>query len=123
VLAALSGCGGADVKKISGTLTYKGKPVPSAIIEFQPEQGRMCSGETDEQGHFTMRYDNKTDGVVAGKNKVTVHFKSTAGAREPGMPPKLTPEMDAIVKKYGPGVSKKEVTIDKSDDDFKLDLD
>jgi len=121
LLLVLAGCGGSDIKKVSGTLTYKGQPVPDAYVTFTPDNGRPSWGETDGQGRFTLHYDKTQDGAIAGKHKVSVRPKPTAST-EPGMAPKLSADTAAFYDKYG-ARSTVEVTIDKNDSNLKLDWD
>ena len=60
------------VVPVSGTLTYKGKPVTNAFINFVPESGRPSMGETDQSGRFTLTYDPQTKGAQVGKHRVFV---------------------------------------------------
>jgi hypothetical protein len=124
LLVAVAGCGGGGIKKVSGTLKYKGQPVPNCHITFNPENGRPSDGDTDEQGRFTLRYDPKQDGAVAGKHKVWVRPNATANSvTEPGMAPKPPKEWAEFYAKYGGEKSNKEVMIDKSTSDLVIDFD
>jgi hypothetical protein len=119
----LAGCGEGKVVKVSGTLTYKGQPVPNAYIGFSPDNGRPSWGVTDEQGRFTLHYDRSQDGATVGKHKVSAKLNPTAAnATEPGMPPKVPKEWAAFFDKYGEK-SKVEVVIDRSTNDLRLDWD
>jgi hypothetical protein len=127
LLLAPAGCGGGPkLVKVAGTLTYKGQPVKNAYIDFTPEHGRPSWGQTDEQGHFTLNYDKKQDGVVAGKHKVSVRMRPTTVAEQEavmkGKRPPQSREMAEFFDKYSMARSKKEVTIDRSTSDFQLDL-
>jgi hypothetical protein len=124
LLVALAGCGGPNVAKVTGTLTYKGHPVTNAFIDFVPEHGRPSVGETDDQGHFKLAYDRKTDGVELGKHKVSVrpNLMKTAQS-EPGVAAKQPRDMTAFFDKYSAEKTKVEVTIDKNTTDVKLDWD
>jgi hypothetical protein len=121
----LTGCGGNNVVSVSGTLTYKGKPVTNAFIHFTPEGGgRPSLGETDENGRFTLTYDPQTKGAQIGKHKVFVEHNVTSNANMPGAvpgeAPKLSSDMGEFFKKYGAEKSTMTVTIDKSTSDLKL---
>lgn len=124
----LVGCGGSNVVAVSGTLTYKGKPVPYAFVNFVPESGRPSIGETDENGRFTLTYDPQTKGAQLGKHRVFVRINDAAMAGSqpgtvPGAKPKMGPEMQEFFSKYSGDKSKVEVTIDKATTDLKLDWD
>jgi hypothetical protein len=121
------GCGESDVVPVSGTLTYKGKPVTNAYIHFVPEKGRPSSGTTDDQGRFTLTYDPETKGAQRGKHRVFVEYNSSADQTKPGaipgQPVPLPPDLKTFFDKYGGTNSKVEVTIDKATSDLKLDWD
>ena len=121
----IAGCGKSDVVSVSGTLTYKGKPVTNAFVNFVPENGRPSIGETDQNGRFTLTYDPQTKGAQLGKHRVFVTHNEVADATLPGTipgePPKLSAEMKEFFNKYGGDNSKVEVTIDGATDDLKLD--
>jgi hypothetical protein len=128
VCGLLAGCGGSGVVPVSGTLTYKGKPVPNAFINFVPQGGgRPSMGETDQNGRFTLVYDPQTKGAQVGKHRVFVTHNATADANLPGSVPgmsaKLSPESRELFNKYSGENSKVEVVIDKSTRDIKLEWD
>lgn len=83
VLASLCGCSGgysttADIEKVvpvSGTLTYKGKPLESYQVVFMPSDGRrVATGVADAQGNFKMGTNDAGDGAPPGQCKVAVVF-------------------------------------------------
>jgi hypothetical protein len=123
----LAGCGGSNVVSVSGTLTYKGKPVTNAYINFVPENGRPSMGETDQNGRFTLVYDPQTKGAQLGKHRVFVTHNPLADATQPdaipGEPVKMSAELKEFFSKYSGEKSKVEVVIDKSTSDLKLDWD
>src|SRR5262245_54863754 len=84
LLVALAGCGdGAPpVVPVTGTLTYKTKPVPNALLNFRPENGRQSWAETDEQGKFKINYDRHQDGAVVGKHKVWIEYRPRSAAEQ-----------------------------------------
>jgi hypothetical protein len=126
--AALTGCGPDNVVAVSGTLTYKGKPVTNAYIHFVPDNnGRPSMGETDANGRFTLTYDPQTKGAQIGKHKVFVMHNVAADANlpeaVPGVAPKMSADMGELFSKYGGEKSTVTVTIDKAVSDLKLDWD
>jgi hypothetical protein len=127
LLVALAGCSDTNIVPVTGTLTYKGQPVPNAYVDFIPEDGRPSWGETDEQGRFKLNYDVKHDGAIVGKHKVSVRRKPvTTEEREAEMLGKKLPmsqEMATFFDKYSSEKSTVEVTIDKNTRDLKLDWD
>src|SRR6266436_2273327 len=74
VLIALAGCGGSNaaICKISGTLTYKGKPIPQVYLRFEPDDlttKATSMAMTDAHGKCEMAMGS-TPGVYRGKVKV-----------------------------------------------------
>jgi hypothetical protein len=123
LLIGLAGCGQSKVVKVSGTLTYKGQPVPNAFVGFTPDNGRPSWAVTDDQGRFTLHYDRSQDGATVGKHKVSVRYEPTAASvTEPGKPPKVPKEWATFFDKYG-DKSTVEVVVDKSTNDLRLDWD
>ncbi len=128
VLAGVAGCGGGgDLVPVSGTLTYKGKPVTNAYVDFFPEPGRPSWGQTDEQGRFTLHYDKDHDGAVAGKHRVAVRRRLVTldeqEAYMKGQKPPSSKELDEFFEKYSTENSKIEIIIEKSAKNLKLDWD
>ncbi len=128
LLVALAGCGGdPKVVKVTGTLTYKQKPVTNAILTFLPDKGRQSWAETDEQGRFKINYDRHQDGAVVGKHKVWVEFRPTTQAEQEavmmGKPPPLSGDPKTFFNKYSQANSKVEVMIDTNTKELKLDWD
>jgi hypothetical protein len=121
-LMALSGCGGSNIVPVSGTVTYKGKPVANVQITFTPEEGRQSVGMTDSQGRFTLDYDRDTKGATVGKHKVAVMLPPGGGGGRPGQQD-ASADIKEVLEKYGPDKSKAEVTIDKNTRDVKLEWD
>jgi hypothetical protein len=76
-----AGCGSRKdrpvLARVSGTVTYNGKPLPKATVVFYPEQQgiRSAMGATDEQGGFTLWTYDPGDGAPVGKHKVTVTLR------------------------------------------------
>ncbi len=106
LVSQVFGCGGsgAATARVSGTVTRNGKPVPNVLVQFQPEQGRVSTGLTDEQGHFTLKYDRKQEGAVAGTHRVSVTFRPKTPKDEQLLGEgKWSPHPDyaAIMEKYG----------------------
>lgn len=89
----LSGCGdGTQRYTVSGKLTYKGQPVPSGFVQFQPDvsQGNRGPGVGAQvvEGHFVTE-----KGIVGGPHLVTIYgmdgvVKKTKGADDSTPQPK-----------------------------------
>jgi hypothetical protein len=128
VLIALAGCGdGPRIVNVTGTLTYKGKPVTNAFLHFLPEHGRQSWAETDDHGRFKVNYDRHQDGAVVGKHKVWVEMRPTTREQKEavmsGKALSLSKDMRAFFDKYSQEKSTLEVQIDRSRSDLNLDLD
>lgn len=123
----LAGCSGSNVVPVSGTVTYKGQPVPNAYVHFIPANGRPSMGETDANGKFTLTYDPETKGAERGKHRVFLQFNALADSSRPGVIPGETPplasEWKEFYARYGPDRSTLSVDISKSTSDLKLELD
>jgi len=136
VLLALAGCGKGDypeMARVTGTVTYKGKPVPNMMVNFMPtgEGGRPSWGKTDASGKFEMVYDEDYKGVKIGHHKVYFPPPATATIGGPASKASkkaiaeaagLTPEeMADIHTKYGLETTTK-LEVDVKKDPEVLDL-
>lgn len=80
----LSGCGADDAPElgtVSGTVLLGGKPLPDANIIFDPEEGPISMGRTDESGRYELRYSFDDLGAVPGRH--TVHISTGDDGSEP----------------------------------------
>ena len=121
----LIGCGNSGIVFVSGTLTYKGKPVTNAFINFVPtDGGRPSIGETDASGKFTLTYDPQTKGAKMGKHKVFVTHNAVADAGKagaiPGMPAVMSGDLQELFRKYNGDNSPILVEITKSEGNLEL---
>jgi len=136
VMFTLAGCSKGDYRemaRVTGTVTYKGKPVPNIMINFMPTNGRPSWGKTDSEGKFEMVFDENVKGVEVGHHKV--YFSPAAFTIDGGASKKsrkaiaeatgLTPEeMNEIRSKYGSEeVTKLEVDVKKDPEVLELKLD
>ena len=76
LVVVLSGCFGesSGIAPVSGTITFKGKPLPNASITFTPEDSasRTAVGSTDKDGKYQLTSFKSKDGAKIGKYKVTI---------------------------------------------------
>ena len=99
-LLVAAGCSsGPNVVKVSGVATYKGQPVPSLRLNFQPDVGRPSWGDTDENGRFTLEYDAKHMGALVGRHTVSASFRARTPEEE--MSGRVPPAVKAVTAKYG----------------------
>ncbi len=69
---AISGCG-ENVAIVKGRVSLDGKPLPNALVVFQPENGsRPSVSRTDDSGNFELMRTEKLKGAAVGKHKVSV---------------------------------------------------
>jgi hypothetical protein len=120
---ALAGCSnGRPVARVSGVVTYGGKPVPHGTVLFMPaDSGPPAYGNLDADGHYTLSTYSHGDGAVLGKHSVRIT------AREP-----LTPEMlnnaaitpkQLVPSKYGdPRTSNLTAEVEKRDNQIDFTL-
>jgi hypothetical protein len=70
-----SGCGGDSGElptvRVSGTLSVDDKPVSKGTVHFQPAKGPAATGIVQD-GKFTLTTYKDGDGVIPGKNRVSV---------------------------------------------------
>lgn len=131
VLAASTGCSdGPKIVKVSGTLTRNGKPVPHLTVNFIPANGRPSWGLSDDDGRFTLEYDDTIKGALVGPHTVWVVWRPSSPAEEmasQGLTKgKVTRPDDykAIAEKYGnEKTTPLKIEIVKSVDDLEIKLD
>jgi hypothetical protein len=101
-LLFLAGCGSSTppLAPVSGTVAYRGQPLPGGIVVFSPDPAKGSSGplataRIDSEGRFTLKTGD-TPGAVAGWHRITVvcvneHDPGIQGQKF-AMPPSLIPE-------------------------------
>jgi len=135
-LFAPAGCSKGDypeMARVTGTVTYKGKPVPNMMVNFMPNSGRPSWGKTDANGKFELVYDADYNGAKIDHHKV--YFTPPANATIDGVKSKaarqaiaqavgLTPEEMADLRaKYGiEKTTKLEVDVKKDPEVLDLKL-
>jgi hypothetical protein len=125
LLLAVSGCGGSGLLRVSGRLTYQGKPVPSTYVVFQPEeQGKRAShGLTDDDGNFSLTYSRTEIGVVPGRHTVFLKYHVSADEELHKIPPKASKELREVIARYGdPSTSPLHRDVTKNGQVIEIDL-
>jgi hypothetical protein len=98
-LLLLSGCGGGSTATVSGTVTYKDKPLPGGLITFMAEQGdAVARGKIEKDGTYRV---NK---VPVGNVKIGIQASE---------PPKYGAGM--IPKEEAAKLGKKATAVDPGD--------
>jgi len=103
MVLAVAGCGNNGLVNASGRLTYQGKPVPSTLVTFWPEEeGKWASvGVTDDEGNFTLSYSRQEPGVLVGRHIVFLKYDVSMEEELGKIPPKASKELKAVIAKYG----------------------
>jgi len=135
-LMALAGCDKGDypeMAKVTGTVTFKGKPVSNMMVNFMPSDGRPSWGKTDAEGKFSLVYDADYNGAKIAHHRVyftppavTIDGgKSKASRKAIAETVGLTPEeMTDFRSKYGAEkTTKLEVDVKKDPEFLELKLD
>lgn len=86
-LFLLAGCGGPNLAKVTGTVTYDDKPLAQGTIHFEtpgarPATGKIVDGKIVEVTTYTTG-----DGVPVGSHKVAIYSLEgggAGGAKNPG---------------------------------------
>lgn len=75
-VALLAGCdSGERVYQLSGKITYKGKPVPSGFVIFEPDGAQGNSGAPGRAEIIGGEYDTRGErghGIVGGPHRVRI---------------------------------------------------
>ena len=124
-LSIVVGCGDGRPARIpvSGTVTYRGKPLDGANVTFVPKGSRPASGQTDAQGRFTLQTFSSGDGVVAGDHVVCI-VKSVPDPKDKKKSP--YPKMISVTPaRYATPVQSplKAAVAAKGPNDFRFELD
>jgi hypothetical protein len=124
LLLAVSGCNSSGLVGATGKLTYKGQPVPSTLVIFQPDDGsRRSTGLTDDSGNFTLRFSRTEQGVKLGKHTVHLRYEVSADEETHKIPPKASKELRAVIARYGdPKKSPLHYEVTGSGQHFDIDL-
>jgi hypothetical protein len=76
-LLAVPACGSMmdPVSEVQGTVLWHKKPLKNVQIQFYPDTDQGTSGPrstavTDDQGHYTLSFDDDQPGAVVGHHKV-----------------------------------------------------
>src|SRR5205807_7981047 len=102
LLLAVSGCNSSGLVSATGKLTYKGQPVPSTRVYFQPEDGsRRSTGLTDDNGNFTLQFSRTETGVKLGRHTVFLKYEVSVDEELRKIEPKASKELKAVIAKYG----------------------
>ncbi|MHC2069865.1 hypothetical protein ACYFX5_20525 [Bremerella sp. T1] len=86
-VTTMVGCGssGPEMGDVTGTVTYKGKPLPTGTITFIPEEDGIprASAEVQEDGTFQAETSGVGSGVPVGKHRVMISAFIDMGPEAP----------------------------------------
>jgi hypothetical protein len=120
LLAAVSGCSGPRLVEAKGRVLWKGKPVPSTQVTFQPENGeRRSTGVTDDGGNFTLRFSRTEQGVLVGKHKVFLTYPAGNGEHDGKKAPR---EMKEALAGYDAAKSDLHYEVTRNGQFFEIEL-
>jgi hypothetical protein len=95
LLGSLAGCSGdpnlPKLGKVHGKVTFKGKPVDSGTVTFNPiqgkggETGQNATGQIESDGSYAMTTFNTGDGAILGQHVVAVVVREK-GSENMGKP-------------------------------------
>ena len=118
-------CGrsGPEMARVSGTVTYKGKPVPKGTVSFvstDPSR-RNATGQLDPNGYYTLQTEEPGDGAEPGDYDVAVyaHEEKVLDYR-----PKVPVKAERLIpEKYeNPKTSALKKTVKSGSNKFDLEL-
>src|SRR5436190_15734955 len=98
--AGMLGCTQSDTIPVTGVITFNGQPADQAEVMFNPKTGRIATGVTDSNGHFTLSTAKPNDGAMPGEYLVTLGEYYPAD-KPPKMPPPGQPLPSRFPAKYG----------------------
>ena len=105
VLVLALGCGAGKRASVSGTVTLDGKPLPGALVSFQPvgegqvAPGAGSTGRTDDKGQYTLQVIGGGNGAVVGWHKVRISCPVEEGPSNPDED-RRTPQKDRVPARY-----------------------
>ncbi len=87
-LVLLTGCSRSpldrDVGRVSGIVTFEGKPLEGAQVLFQPSDFRPSVGVTDKSGRYELQLTQNIMGAVVGDHQVRITTEQFAQGGEGG---------------------------------------
>jgi len=114
---------GPEMARVSGRVTYDGKPVPKGTISFQAvgPGGRNATGVLGPDGTYTLQTEQPGDGAQLGEYRVAISARDDVvldyTPEKPVPPKRLVPE-----KFEDPKTSDLKATVKSGRNDFPFDL-
>ena len=127
VIACVMPCGcssdGLPLAEVSGTVTLDGKPVPNALVTFNPvaEGFSYSLGKTDVQGNYRLEFTQDKRGALVGEHIIEITTKRISPDELPDTGEPVPSEFVAIPSKYHKrGELKATVSATHNDINFEL---
>ena len=120
LVISLAGCSKVQksprgVVKFAGVATYDGETVPKGFfITFKPTNGHDSTAIVQDGGAFRAVYTSAEDGVEHGALKVLIGWDEDNGAVPSGF--------EGLAKSYSAIDDALAITVDKADENYKLDF-
>jgi len=120
-----SGCGrsGPEMARVTGSVTYHGKPVPLGMVTFQSDDpnGRNATGAIAPDGSYTLQTEEPGDGALLGEYRVAIDARDDVVLdyipATPIPPKRLVPE-----KYENPDTSELKATVKSGRNEIAFDL-
>lgn len=128
MLGAALGCGSANDRAVTGTVTLDGQPLANALVTFYPEgktPGLGGSGRTGADGKYTLTPSRKGQGLAPGEYRVVIRrpLNPDGSPADPNVPPIESQARETLPPTYSQresSVLKVNVTRDQTVHDFPL---
>jgi hypothetical protein len=124
-LLALLGCGrsGPEMARVTGKVTYQGKPVPKGTIAFiaVDSHARNATGAIAPDGTYRLQTEEPNDGAQLGEYRVTVSARDDV-VLDYIPPVPVKPKMLAPAKYENPETSGLKATVVRGSNVFDFDL-
>ncbi|MBN1589051.1 MAG: carboxypeptidase regulatory-like domain-containing protein [Pirellulales bacterium] len=81
---------------VEGTVTLNEKPVVGALVSFQPDDPMASPsyGETDEKGHYVLKFSPQRDGAMIGMHTVSITTKNENLKKPETLPPQFNEQSE-----------------------------
>ncbi len=106
-LIVLAGCGtsGPQIAPVSGHITLDGRPLATADIVFQPEDGQRPSmGRCDAEGRYVLSYKRGQEGALVGKHVVQISVSREIVKNAPTIAAKFNTQSE-VRREVKPGLN------------------
>jgi len=119
LLLVLCGCAkgpGYKVVPLEGTITYKGQPLQSVLLDFAVENYRTSGAVVQAGGKFKAVHSPSQLGVPMGKCTMRIGWGGTTGTTPPA-------EYAELFARYGLDSAGYVFEVSKANKEFRIDLD